>query len=171
MRQSDRVICRISKIQWNAIRIKGCENQPRNICDHSICICIITRDHNSLSAVFLCYFPHIVGMSLIRCNDAVHIKSHSIRNPSVIFFHAGLLIASCKTQVHRTVDSSAHSAKAGAESMNKPVHFFICGICKKCNIFIVFYIHLWNLFTVPFYLHISLFPSCCMADYSSKQFL
>ena len=34
------------------------------------------------------------------------IKSHSIRNPSVIFFHAGLLITSCKTQVHRTVDSS-----------------------------------------------------------------
>ena len=64
MRQSDCVIRRISKIQWNAIRIKGCENQPRNICDHSICICIITRDHNSLSAVFLCYFPHIVGMSL-----------------------------------------------------------------------------------------------------------
>src|SRR5699024_11594818 len=67
-----------------------------------------------------------------------------------------LFIPPVISHVHGGVDSFAHAAHTGAESMHKSLLFFQRGKCQICNAFIFFYIHMRISIPGPFYLHILL---------------
>ena len=142
MRQANRMMHRINKIQRHTIRIKCCQHQTSYIRDHSIYICIRSGLHNPISAVLFCNNAYIRRMCLIRSHDISFRKAKCSRKSSVIFINSGILISSCKTEIHGCINPFTYSTQPCAESMHNIRKLFKCRICKPGHTFVFFYLHM-----------------------------
>ena len=69
MRQANRMMHRINKIQRYTVCIKCRQNQSTHIRDHAIYIRVRSRFRNPISTVFICNDTYIRRMCLIRSHD------------------------------------------------------------------------------------------------------
>src|SRR5699024_10296933 len=99
----------IHKKEWNTVRIKSNETDPRDIRDQSIHIIVVHRAHDPFPAICFRYLSDIDRMCLPGENHILRTDIDRFSNSPEIFHDSIFIVSSRKAQIHRTENPFAYS--------------------------------------------------------------